>query len=65
MYQGGSSIANDPSTPNGINVDTGASSITIAAENDQTSGILTNKINNESSSGANIKNNQKGGDLCK
>ena len=56
---------NDPSAPNGINVDTGASSITIAEEDDQTPGILTNKINNESSPGANITNNQKGGNLCK
>ena len=65
MQQGDWANLNEPYTPNGGNVYTGASEITIAAEDDQTPGGLLKKanesssaeseINNESSAGANKK----------
>ena len=53
--------ANNPSTPNGSNVYTGASASKVAAEDGQTPGTLLNEINNESPEGANKTNNPQGG----
>ena len=61
MQQEGWYNANNPSTPNGSNFDNVASSSTINVVDGQTSGISLNKINNESSAGANITNNQQSG----
>ena len=57
MYQGGWDNTNNPSTYNGINIDTGALEIAIYAEYGQIPVTLINKINNESSVGANKINN--------
>ena len=72
MQQGGWANENNLSTPNGSNVNTGASASTISVVDVQTPGTLlneinnessasANKINNESSAGSNIKNNHQGG----
>ena len=72
MQQGGWNNANKQSTPNGSNVETGASESTISAEDGRKPGTFLNKIKNESSvgeneitnepsAGANITNNQQGG----
>ena len=72
MQRGGWTNANNPSSPNGINVEADASASTIAVEDGQTTGMFLNEINSESSAGtkkkesslgANITNNQQvGGD---
>ena len=61
INQGDCDNKNNLSTPNGSNFETGASAIIIAAEDGQTPGTLLNEINNESSAGANITNNQQDG----
>ena len=61
MQQGGWVNKNNPSTPNGINVYTGASESTIAAEDGQKPGTFLKKINNELSARENITNNEQGG----
>ena len=62
MQQGGWFNVNNPSKPNGINVDTGDSEITIAAEDGHMPGAFLNEINNRSSEGANkIKNESSAG----
>ena len=47
MNQGVWANVNNPSTPHGSNVDTGASASTKAAEYGQTPDTLMNEINNE------------------
>ena len=58
MQQGFWDNENNSSTPNVSNVNTGASSSTIYVEDGQTTGILLNEINNESSGGVNKLKNE-------
>ena len=61
IHQGCWDIVNNPSIPNGINADTGASASTIAAVHGQTPVTFLSKINNEFSADTSITNNQQGG----
>ena len=54
MQQGGWYNTDNPPTTNGSNFETGDSTNTIAIEEGQTLGTFMNKINNESSAGANM-----------